>query len=122
MLINNLKMRCNILRLPDDKESYLDDYGSYNPDFQLLYSDVKCYFQFLRMASGKLLINQSGQQPEDTIIGFFQKDADVKIGDRIYCSNFYPNDFYIQAVNPIINGRTGSLSHFEITGNIERTN
>jgi len=120
-LINHLKMRCNISRIPDNPAKEMDNYGSYVPEFTVIASDVKSYFQYLRMASGKLLLDEAGQQPEDVIIGFIDKNTEVKIGDLIYCSTFYPNNFYIGSVNPIINGRTGVLSHYEVTCNIEKS-
>lgn len=121
-LINNLKMRCDIYRIPTNPAVQMDEYGSYNPQFSISSSNVKSYFQYLRMASGKLPLDESGQHPDNIILGIIDKSADLKEGDRIYCSTFYPNNFYISSVNPIINGRTGNLSHYEVTCNIEETN
>lgn len=121
-LINNLKMRCDISRLPVNPASQMDDQGMYNPDFSPIATNVKCYLQYFRLAGGKLLVSEAGQEPKNEIICFLQKGTDVKIGDRIDCSSFYPYTFYVDSVNPIINGRTGALSHFECIMGIERKN
>ncbi len=121
-LINSLKMRCDIYRIPDDHSSQIDEYGSYNPQFSLLYSSIKCYFQYLSATGDKLPLNESGQHPKNIILGLIDKTADLKEGDRIYCVSFYPINFFISSVNPIMNGRTGNLSHYEVTCEIEETN
>jgi hypothetical protein len=120
LLINNLKMRCSVSRIPTSPEGDLDEYGMYKPEFSTVYTDVKCYFQYLRMAGGKLKFNESGQQPENVIIGLIDKGINLIEGDLIDCPDFYPRNFYVASINPIINGRTGILSHFEITVDLEK--
>jgi len=60
--------------------------------------------------------------PKNRLLLFLQKGTDIKTGDRVDCSTFYPNTFYVDSVNPIINGRTGQLSHFECIMDLERKN
>lgn len=121
-LINNLKMRCDISRLPDNPASRLDDQGMFAPDFATIATDVKCYLIYQRLAAGDLKIKEAGQDFTNRLLLFLQNDTDIKTGDRIDCSTFYPYTFYVNSVNPIINGRTGQLSHFECIMDLERKN
>ena len=122
-LIKNLKMRCNIYRLPTvSVEELLDDYQNYNPQFSLLYPDVKCFIHSLEFASGKLTLQGYGQDKQNMYLCFIEKDQDILSGDRVSCTTFNPSDFYVRSVNPITNGRTGKVSHKECVLSIEKPN
>ena len=70
-LIKNLKMRCNIYRLPTvSVEELLDDYQNYNPQFSLLHSDVKCFIHSLEFASGKLTLQGYGQDKQNMYLKY----------------------------------------------------
>jgi hypothetical protein len=119
---NKLKMKCSISRLPENPTSLLDDGGMFVIDFEELYTDIKCYLQYLRLAGGKFLIDESGQEGKNEIVLFLSPNEDVLVGDRINCPTFYPYEFYVDSINPIINARTGINHHFECILSLERKN
>lgn len=119
---SKLKMRCNISRLPDNPASLMDDEGMYNPSFQQLYTDIPCFMMYLRLAGGKLEVKDSGQDTRNEIICLLDNNVDIKAGDRLDCSSFYPYEFYVDSVNPIVSGRTGIIHHFECIMSLEKKN
>jgi hypothetical protein len=120
-LINNLKMRCNILRISSPTAN-LDDEGMYNPTFIAVYTNIKCHLYYSDLTIGRIKVEDYGQDPMNRTIAILPKNTDIKDGDRIYCSDFYPYTFLVSAVNPVKNGLSGKLSHFECILDIENTN
>lgn len=119
---SKLKMRCSISRIPDNPESLTDDQGMYEPSFQSLYSDIPCFMMYLRLAAGKLQVKEEGQDDKNEIICMLDNNIAVKTGDRIDCLSFYPYEFYVDSVNPIVSGRTGVVHHFECIMSLEKKN
>ena len=119
---SKLRMKCTISRLPDDVATQLDDQGMYTPEFEELYIDVPCFMMYLRLAGGKLLIDEGGQDSKNEIICLIDCDQDIKTGDRLDCSTFYPNEFYVDSINPIVNARSGVVHHFECIMSLEKKN
>ena len=119
---SKLKMRCTISRLPSNPASQMDDEGMYNPSFIDTYTDVHCFLMYLRLAGGKLLVDEAGQEIKNETICLFDVGIDIKIGDRVYCSTFYPYEFFVGSVNPIVNARTGVTHHIECIMDLEKKN
>lgn len=119
---SKLKMRCTISRLPTNPESQVDDEGMYNPVFTELYTDVHCFMMYLRLAGGKLLVKQTGQEDKNEIICLLDTGIDIKTGDRLDCLTFYPYMFYVDSVNPIVNAKTGIEHHLECIMSLEKKN
>ena len=115
-------MKCTISRLPDDVAIQLDDQGMYNPEFEELYTDIPCFIMYLRLAAGKFLVKESGQDSSNEIICLLDCDQDIKVGDRLDCETFYPNEFYVDSINPITNARNGIIHHFECIMSLEKKN
>lgn len=119
---SKLKMRCDISRIPNNPESLTDNQGMYEPNFQSLSTNIPCFMMYLRLAAGKLQVKEEGQDDKNEIICMLDTGVDVKTGDRIDCSTFYPYQFYVDSINPIVSGKTGIEHHLECIMSLEKKN
>lgn len=111
-LVPNLKMVATIKRLPTNIVK--DDYSSYEPSWETISDNVKCFIYTSDYNSGRLKLTNVGQDSEDMYIGIFNKNEDIKVGDMIVCSSFF-NDLYVRSIGPVTNARTGKVHHLECT-------
>ena len=77
---------------------------------------------YLRLAAGKLVVEEVGQDSKNEIICMLDTGTNVKTGDRIDCASFYPYEFYVDSINPIVNARTGIEHHLECIMSLEKKN
>jgi len=107
-----LKMVCDIYR-ETITEASGDDYGNFSPDDgdDPLYSSVKCYINKYVITSSKFNLNVEGWDIKNLYLGNFKKDQDVKVGDKIVCSEFDPSTLYVVSVNPVHRATTGKKNH-----------
>ena len=117
-----LKLRCNIFRIPDNPEALMDDQGMYDPSFLPVSTNTPCFIMYLRLAAGKFQNKEDGQDSNNELICMLDTGTDVKDGDRIDCSSFYPYEFYVDSINPIVNARNGNEHHLECVLSLERKN
>jgi hypothetical protein len=119
MSIDNLmKMRCSIYRKTSTKDNYENFTYSWGSPID---SYAKCNIQNFSSTYAKLKVGDMELEPGNLYIGTFDKDQDIKEGDRVNCNDFDPSSLYVISVNPVMRGTTGIIHHKKVLLDIEET-
>lgn len=116
-----MQMTCTIKRNASQTVAQkLDSYGSFDPSPQTVASNVVCDIQNIGVYDSKLKLQQ-GMEVTNLYLGFFLTSTTILNGDTVECTSFSPSTLYVKSVNPIMNKRTGIVSHQECVLGIEAT-